>query len=308
MAAPKKADTSGGEISIQQIERGSITFCVLGTTPFICNRMSQKVWFELLAPKGRKTAADKAQSLKHDPLKEFRDSPYFLTDTSAAPTLLGVMSSAVKRAMLTAALRSAGVNKTEIAQLVYVPGELLPIYGVPRVFMAITRSADMNKTPDVRTRAILPEWACQVSVQFCKPTLREQSIANLLSAAGFMAGIGDWRQEKGSGAYGSFKIVGADDPDFLRITTEMGRSAQQQALDYPVAYNDETSEMLAWFDVEIKRRGFTLAPNAALWAPASTDAAPAAAAAPAKKTRAPRKPKANGRFSDETVLGRYEGA
>ena len=39
----------------------------------------------------------------------------------------------------------------------------------------------------------------------------------------------------------------------------MGRTAQQEAIDNPIAYNAETEEMLAWFDVEIKRRGFKVA-------------------------------------------------
>ena len=82
--------------------------------------------------------------------------------------------------------------------------------------MSITRSADKNRTPDVRTRAILPEWACKLRIAYTKPILREQAIFNLLAAAGLQSGVGDWRQEKGSGSYGAFKLVNADDPDFLR--------------------------------------------------------------------------------------------
>ena len=196
--------------------------------------------------------------MKHDPLQEFRDSPYVITDPKAN-TLLGVMASGFKKAMGTAALRTPGVKKTEIGQLVYVPGELIEVYGVPKVFMAITRSADINKTPDVRTRAILPEWACKLSITFAKPALREQSIANLVASAGIISGIGDWRQEKGSGSYGSFALCNEKDADFKRIVSTMGRKAQQAALDNPEPYNDETSEMLAWFDVEMKRRGFKVA-------------------------------------------------
>lgn len=254
MATAKKSADSG-EISIMEVQRGQIDLCVLGTSPLIMNRMSQKVWFELLAPKGKKSASDKASTLKHNPIQEFRDSPYIMDDPKA-PTLLGVMASGFKKAMGTAALRTSGVTKTEIGQLVYVPGAFVHVFGLPRVFMAITRSADMNKTPDVRTRAILPEWACKLSIIYTKPALREQSMVNLLAAAGFMSGIGDWRQEKGSGSYGSFKIVAEKDPDFVRILKTQGRAAQQEAIDDPVAYNDETSEMLAWFDVEIGRRGF----------------------------------------------------
>lgn len=254
--AVKKEES--GEIVIQVVDKGVLEFCVLGTSPLIMNRMSQKVWFELLAPKGKKNATEKASSLKHDPIKEFRDSPYRMTDPKA-PTLLAILPTAFKRAMGTAALDTPGAKKAQIGRLVYVEGEYLPVYGTPKVFMAITRSADMNRTPDVRTRAILPEWACRLRVTFTKPILREQSITNLLAAAGFQSGVGDWRQEKGSGSYGSFELVAPTHPDFKRIVATQARKVQQDALDNPVAYNDETSEMLAWFDVEIKRRGFKVA-------------------------------------------------
>lgn len=252
------AGSATSEIQILEINTGRLEVCIKGTSPLILNRMSQKVWFELLAPKGRKTASEKASSMKHDPIQEFRNSPYIINDPKAQ-ALLGVMASGFKKAMGTAALRTPGVKKTEIGQLVYVPGEFVEVFGLPKVFMSITRSADMNKTPDVRTRAILPEWACRLTVTFVKPALRETSIANLLAAAGIISGIGDWRQEKGSGSFGSFVLCSPDDADFKRIVSTMGRDAQQNALDEPQAYNDETSEMLAWFDVEMKRRGFKVA-------------------------------------------------
>lgn len=245
-------------IDIMEVVKGRMEFCILGTSPLIMNRMSQKVWFELLAPKGKKTSAEKAGSLKHNPIQEFRDSPYRMTDPKS-PALLAVMPTAFKKAMGTAALDMPGTKKAQILRLIYVEGEMLPIYGIPKVFMAITRSSDMNHTPDVRTRAIIPEWACKISISFTKPILREQSIANLLAAAGFQSGIGDWRQEKGSGSYGAFKLVSADDKDFLRIVKTMGRKAQEEALETPEAYNDETQEMLSWFDVEVRRRGFKVA-------------------------------------------------
>lgn len=253
--AVTKSTASNETIEILQVEKATMDFFILGTSPLIMNRMSQKVWHELLAPKGKKTAADKASTMKHNPLQEFRDSPYRM-DNPDSPALLGILPTAFKRAMGTAALDMPGAKKAQILRLVYVHGEMVPVFGVPKVFMAITRSADMARTPDVRTRAILPEWACKLSISFTKPIMREQAIANLLAAAGFQSGVGDWRQEKGSGSYGAFKLVGPDDEDFHRIVSTQERDAQTDALENPISYNDETSELLAWFDIEIRRRGF----------------------------------------------------
>lgn len=246
---------SAEAISIMEVHEQTMDVCILGTTPLIMNRMSEKVWHELLAPKGKKTTADKAATMKHDPVAEFRSSPYRIND-DASPTLLGFMPSAFKRAMGTAALDMQGAKRAQILRLVYVEGgELMPIYGLPRLFMAIVRSADINKTPDVRTRAILAEWACRVSITWPSSILRQQSIINLLSTAGRQSGIGDWRQEKGSGNFGGFKLVEPDDADFVRLCTTQGRQAQIDALADPICYNDETSEMLAWFDDTVKTRG-----------------------------------------------------
>ena len=246
------------EIQILKVDRETMDFCILGTSPYICNRMSEKAKRDLLAPRGPKSAVEKASSMKHDPYQEFRDSPYIIKDPKA-PTLLAMLPTSFKAAMGTAALRTPGVKKTEIEQLVSVVWNMQPIYGVPKLRMDITRSADMNHTPDVRTRACLPEWACYLSVTFTRPILRGQAIANLLAAAGFISGVGDWRQEKGSGSYGCFELVAADHPDFKRIVATGGRKAQEKAMEAPVCFDDETSELLSWFDVEIKRRGFKVA-------------------------------------------------
>ena len=172
---------------------------------------------------------------------------------SMVPCWIAVIVS--PQAMGTAALRTPGAKKTEIQQLVRVDWDKMPVFGVPKIFSAITRSADMNKTPDVRTRAILPEWACVLTVRFQVPILNEQAIANLLAAAGRISGVGDWRQEKGSGSFGAFTLVDAKHPDFVRICKTGGRVQQEAALANPEPYDDETSELISWFMAESQKRG-----------------------------------------------------
>lgn len=255
--ATKTTDTSG-EVIIVEMNRGVMDFCILGKSPLILNRMAEKARMELLAPKGRKTAADKQSTLKHDPYSEFRSSPYTMTDPSA-PTVLAILPTAFKQAMASAALDMPGTKKAQIGRLVSVDWDRMPLYGLPKLFMAVTRSADAARTPDIRTRCIIPQWACRLRVSFMKPVLREQSVVNLLAAAGELSGVGDWRQQKGSGSFGAFTIVSADDPEFQRIVSTGGRDAQRAAMEKPEPYDDETEELLGWFDTEIKRRGFKVA-------------------------------------------------
>jgi hypothetical protein len=253
----KRADVSD-EVFITKVGLENATFCILGTSPLICNRLSEKARHELLMPKGKKTAAEKAGSLKHDPLQEYRSSPY-TTDDDDAPTRIELLASMFKGAMKTAALDIPGAKKTQIGRLVNVIQDRVSLYGVPQIFSTIVRSADMNRTPDVRTRAIIPKWACKVNIRFVSPIIRMQSVVNLLAAGGMTSGVGDFRPEKGAGNYGAYEIVADDHPEFVKIMKTGGLSAQDEALDDPKSYDKETDDLLAWFNVEVKRRGFKVA-------------------------------------------------
>ena len=243
------------EISVLEVNTGRITFCLLGTSPIILNRLSEKAKGQLLFPPAKKNAAEKASTLKHEPYPEFRASPYLSPDKNE-PTLIRHLSTAFKGALRSAALDIPGANKSQIGRLTYVPGDYVNVYGVPQMLMSVVRNSDINHTPDIRTRAIIPKWACYVDVIFIKPILKEQTVTNLMAAAGIMQGIGDWRPGKGSGAYGRFELVNSDNPEFLEIIKTGGRDAQTEAMDNPECHDTESEELLAWFEVEVKRRGF----------------------------------------------------
>ena len=241
-------------IQVNPIETNELTAALIGESPLILNRPARKAWEQLLLPSGRKNAAARESSLKHNPLEEYRASPYCISDESA-PTLLAVMASAFKGAMMTAALDLPGTNKSQIGRLLYVVGEHVPVWGVPQLVMSVTRSADINRTPDIRTRAIVPRWASLIEIRHVRTLVNEMSVWNLLTAAGTTAGIGDWRPEKGKGTFGRFRIVSAFDPEFVAICESGGRAAQVAALERPACYDDDTREMLAWFEQEVVARG-----------------------------------------------------
>lgn len=249
--AAKKSTPDTVVIDPLKVIAGHATVHVVGNSPIVLNRMSEKAKHELLMPKGRKNATERATSLKHNPYDEYRASSYRMKDGA---TLLGILSTAFKKALSTAALDLPGMKKSQIGRLVWVEGDMVGIFGVPKLFMAVVRSADMNKTPDIRTRAIVPEWACQFTVSYVEPLIRANAISTLLSAAGMYIGVGDGRPEKGAMNYGQFRVVNPDDADFKRILKEGGRKAQQAAIDAPVCYDDETTELLSWFDTERAQR------------------------------------------------------
>lgn len=252
--AIKKAENPEG-LHIDPLKQGRIKLRMIGTTPLIFNAMSLKVKETLLAGGGKKTAAQKKE-LKHDPEREFRDSVYTMRD---GPTLLGFPAPGVKGAMATAALETPGVTKTSVQRRIFLPEQRIRIWGRPYLRMDVVRSADMNKTPDIRTRAILPRWVAEADIAFVMPTLSVHSVVSLMANAGAIVGIGDFRQEKGRGSFGTFAVAGDDLGDWSdhwdEVTRE-GRDVQEAAMAEAEPYLEEgdTAALLAFIEEERQRR------------------------------------------------------
>lgn len=248
---PKQIETS--EVTIQEIKMTAMRFNIVGTSPLVPHAVSAKAKGSLLFPAPKKNAAEKATSMKHEPYEEFVDACYKFTDHDDKPTRLYMPAGAFHGAMANVAIDMVGAKKSQIGRLTTVPGGKIPIYGVPQIWMTIVRSSDMARTPDVRTLPILPEWCCQITVQFVGSLIKEQSIANLLGAAGVIIGIGDGRPEKGKLSMGQFRVCSDDDAELIRIMKQT-TAAQDTALREPKPFDLETEELLSWFDTERGRR------------------------------------------------------
>lgn len=249
MAKPK-TNSEALEIQILKLNAGRIKFRIYGETPLIYSAMSLKVKESLLAPR-KKTIAERAATVKHDPLMEYRSSVY---RSDEGPTLLVFPAVAFKRALASSALDLGGAKKAQVERLVWAIGQSVPVWGVPQLRMDVVRSADQNHTPDIRTRACLPRWCAELTLAYVKPVLNDTVVANLLAAAGMIRGIGDYRQEKGAGNYGQFTLDVAD-KDFDAIVKTGGRKEQEAALAKPECFDDESYALLTWWEGEIKRRG-----------------------------------------------------
>jgi hypothetical protein len=248
--AQKKADT--GEIFIPKLTQVGVKIRIIGQTPLFQNRMSNKVKQTLLVGGRKKTQADRVQ-IKHDPYTEFLDSAERMSD---GPTALGMRVTAIKGAMCTAALETAGITKSSAQRLIFMPGDLVPLYGTPQLRMDVVRSADINRTPDVRSRCYLPQWGVEFEVRYITPQLSAASIASLLVNAGVLVGVGDFRQEKGKGGFGAFRVLGdgEDDAEWNELIKKHGRAAQLKALKTPEYANEDTIELMNFFESEKKRR------------------------------------------------------
>ena len=248
--AVKKTET---EIEVPALHRGIVKLRIIGQTPMFQNRMAAKAKQQLLVGGRKKTAADRAM-IKHHPVVEYRDSMERLPQGD--PTLLGLRVVAFKAAMCTAALETAGITKTSAQRLLFMPGDIAPLYGTPMLRMDIVRSADINRTPDVRTRAFLPKWGAEVEVHHVLPQLPVSSVVTLACNAGVLVGLGDFRQEKGKGSFGSFRVISADEQDaeWDDLVENHGAEAQRRAIDEPEYADDDTAELMEYFFGEQARR------------------------------------------------------
>lgn len=248
--AVKKSETT--EIVIPPLMRGVTRIRIIGTTPLFQNRMTAKVKMGLLVGSKKKTAAEKV-AIKHHPLAEYRDSAEIV---DAGPTALGLRVVALKAAMCSAAIETPGVTKASTQRLLFMPGELAPLYGTPKLRMDVVRSADINRTPDIRSRCYLERWGAEVEVQHILPQLPVSSVITLACNAGVLIGVGDFRQEKGKGAFGTFRVITPDqqDDEWDELVANHGRGAQEAALENPEYADRDTVDLMAFYQTEAARR------------------------------------------------------
>jgi hypothetical protein len=247
---PKTSKTTETEF-IKPIAMRTIIVSVVGTTPLIMHRFAKKAWQELLYPSGGKNRAERAETMKHNPLEEYQECFYRNRDPKA-PALFHIPNGSFHGAIAAAALDIPGAAKAKLERLTKV-GLQIDLYGKPSLFMAMVRNSDMNHTPDVRTRPAFKRWACTLSISYMMNPLTDNQILNLLSAAGEIVGVGDWRPQKG-GDYGCFRVVDQNDKELKEIIATEGRKVQQKAFDTPETFDADSADLLSWFNAEVLRR------------------------------------------------------
>ena len=246
------------DVELLEINTRRVEFCILGRTPLIMNRFDEKARQEMLMPAQKKNRAEKASSLKHDPVAEFRRATYRNRNPNS-PTAVHIPTGAFHKAAGQAAIDIPGQAKSVMLRLTSVTSATVDLYGIPSMLISMVRSGGMNAVPDMRTRPIFAEWACRVEFDLVSALVSQQQLTNLLAAAGVFVGIGDWRPQKG-GPNGKFTIVSPQDEDFLRIVEHQGREPQLEAFERPEFHDVETQELFEWFESEAQRRELPYTP------------------------------------------------
>ena len=244
-----KKEEKSPEIFIDKISTSVAQIWIKGLTPFISNCISAKAKMALLYPKTM-TAADKKNKIKHNPMKEYRDSVH---RQAKGETRIVFPAAGFKGAMCNSAVEISSTSKAQVGRLLWVLGDTVNIYGIPQMWTTMVRNAGINTTPDPRTRAIIPEWATCLKIQYVKPAINETAICRLLETAGLINGVGDFHQQKGKGNYGQFTLATKEEvADIVAMST---MEAQDKALENPQFYDNDTEELYNWYTKERKNRG-----------------------------------------------------
>lgn len=193
---------STANINISKIAAERMLVPIVGTTPLIVHKFSEKAKRQMLdAQQGRK-----APKVARDPEADYRDSMYRTADGYGFPAV-------AFKACTVGAARFYGkdVKMTELRQFLFFKGvlspadpqPLTPIEGEPHMREDVVRLGISGT--DLRYRAEFTEWSALLDVTFVKSSLTQESVLSLIDAGGMGIGVGEWRPER-KGDFGTFEI------------------------------------------------------------------------------------------------------
>lgn len=197
MGATKKTTATPEVVSVPAIEIRPMEIVLIGDSPLISHRWSEKAK-EMMLDKQMKKAT-KGKEAK-DPERDYRESLY---DFPSEHGEYGFPAVAFKSAAV-GACRFLDMKMTEARGAFHVLGELVPIEGKPKMREDMVRVG--MGTADIRYRGEFPEWKAYLALRFNATVFSPGQIVNLFNNAGFGVGVGEWRPEK-NGSFGMFHVA-----------------------------------------------------------------------------------------------------
>lgn len=197
IGAPAPAAT----IQIDKIAAETLRVPLIGTTPLIVHRFSEKAKRQMLdAMQGRKSP-----KTPKDPQADYEGAFYRFADGGT-----GIPVIAFKAATVGGARFYSAVTMTALKQYLFVRGEvgvdgqsLARIEGEPRMREDVVRVG--RGGTDLRYRPEYPEWRTVLTVTYVTSALTRNSVLSLIDAGGMGVGVGEWRPER-DGDFGTYQI------------------------------------------------------------------------------------------------------
>lgn len=187
-------------IKIATIITKKYRFGIIGTSPLIQHKWSEKGLAML-----RMSAAErkKQPKVKRDPEGDAAACVYQTEDGQVGIPLL-----AFKAALISAAHKDLGIEKTVVKKAFFVPcpdpNKVVPMTASDPIIREDIVTVGTKQT-DIRYRPEFREWKATISCEIDASMLTIEDILNLTNRAGFGVGICEWRPENG-GEYGRFEV------------------------------------------------------------------------------------------------------
>ena len=226
----KTTKNEGMDINIQDVQMKIMKVRIIGDTPLIEHKWSEKAKKEMLDKQmGKKT---KVKEVKN-PVRDYADSVYYVGDV---PEILknvpddidfetaqaaidsahyGFPASAFKECALSAGFQQGLLAKKTTARGAFriigdeQNGEMVRINGECVMREDMVRIGGISKVADIRYRGEIRNWSAELTITYLSTISPEQIVA-LLNVGGMCNGVGEWRNEKG-GSFGSFHVATGDE-------------------------------------------------------------------------------------------------
>lgn len=212
-------------ITLPKIDYRTIELRVRSKSPLIVHAWSAKA-IKMMLDKQMGIATGGKE--KKDPLRDFRESLYYLKDGAG----LGVPSPAFKACVVSGA-NDVEMKMTEVKRALHVSFYTTPVIAPPLPEDEYTEwdhkyAKDIEQehkwgcsmrmdlvrlesgVADVRFRGCFPTWECRLQIEYNARVLTAEQVANLFQSGGLGCGIGEWRPsapECRSGEFGRFEVI-----------------------------------------------------------------------------------------------------
>lgn len=196
--------TKTQEVSIKPIEIANFDLKIVGITPLLMEKMSNKIREQL---KDLVTGKGKEKKKVRNFEEEVKDKIH--RDPKGN---IGFPASGFKKAMVEAAPYLEGMDKKKAKGSFFIigdlQGDLVPIKFKRQVTNeAMGRDSGINRAPREIWRPEFQDWSAVLKIRYNNGQISPNQIVELCKLAGFHIGVGSWTPQHG-GSYGQFAPSG----------------------------------------------------------------------------------------------------
>lgn len=201
-AKASEPENKESKLTIPPIKKSTAIVTIVGDSPLLVNKFSEKSKREMLEKQMKKAKGAKAE---RDPLAEVEAATYRLPNNK-----YGIPASGIKNCAVSACKFIDGVPMTRAKGAFFVLEDAdglceIKTKGVQVDERMVAIGPFGKKTKMARFRPRFDDWSCTFKVLYDPDLLSAEQLLNLYERAGFSVGLCEFRPEK-SGSMGMFHV------------------------------------------------------------------------------------------------------